>query len=426
MSAATIEANGAEAPALRLGLRENWPQFALLVAVNAFVGAIVGLERSTLPLVAREEVGTATAVAGLSFIATFGLVKAVANLVTGMLGDRYGRRRLLLIGWVLAIPVPFAILAAPSWWWIVAANALLGASQGLTWSSTVIMKIDLVGPRQRGLAMGLNEFAGYFALGVATLLGGMAAAKFGLRAGPAYAGIAVTVVGFALALLTRETSGHAELEHQLAMTSEAQRPSVSIDARRGRSRRSLFYLNQSGLVNNLNDGLAWGLFPIFFAAAGVSLVESSVLVATYPLVWGVTQLFTGALSDRMGRKPLIVAGMLAQGAALVLIGLSSTRLAWWISLIVLGVGTALVYPTLIAAVSDSVTPAKRAVAVGEYRFWRDSGYVVGAVGAGLLADAFGIVFAIVVVGVVTALSGVLVAGGYVEPHRGGSHDALAS
>ena len=431
---ALVAEHSMEAP-VRLGLRQNWEQFTLLVAVNAFVGAMVGLERATLPLVARAEFGQASALAALSFIATFGFSKAVANLMAGMASERFGRRAVLLAGWTLAIPVPFAILIAPSWCWIVAANALLGASQGLAWSATVIMKIDLVGPRQRGLAMGLNEFAGYFALGMAALLSGMVAAKFGLRAGPAYAGVAVAFCGLILSLFARDTTCYARLEHALVTADHSADRTAwrqSVPKTRDyfgtllRVKGPLFNLNQAGLVNNLNDGMAWGLFPILFAGAHLSLVEGSALVASYPIVWGIAQLFTGAMSDQVGRKQLIVAGMMLQGIALILLALTPTQLAWWISIIGLGIGTALVYPTLIAAVNDSVAPAWRGAAVGAYRFWRDSGYVVGAVGAGIVADAFGVSTTIVIVGTITILSGVLVAARYVDRNHGGLQNAVAA
>jgi MFS family permease len=395
--------------AVVLGLAANWRQFTLLVVVSAFVGAMVGLERSVLPLVAAQDFGVATTAAALSFIATFGLTKAVANLAAGWLVDRRGRRSTLVAGWLLGIPVPLLILWAPSWWWIVGANALLGVNQGLTWSTTVIMKIDLVGPSRRGLAMGLNEFAGYVAVALAALASGVVAATLGLRAGPAYLGLAIACGGLLLSVLfVRETRGHAALEEtggQVAATP----PRLRDLLRRSLwSDRGLSSLSQAGLVNNLNDGLAWGLFPLMFAAAGLSLMEISALVATYPAVWGICQLGTGALSDRWGRKWLIVAGMAVQGIALASIAATRTSAAWIIALVALGVGTALVYPTLLAAVGDIARPSWRGAAVGVYRLWRDLGYVAGAVLAGVIADAFGIPAAIGAIGALTIASGLLV------------------
>lgn len=401
------------APPPRLGLAANWPQFTLLLVVNGFVGAMVGTERVALPLIAKSDFGIASAAAALAFIATFGLSKALTNLAAGWIVDRWGRRRALLIGWLFALPVPLIILAAPNWWWIVGANALLGINQGLAWSTTVIMKIDLVGPRRRGLAMGLNEFAGYMAVALAALATGVVAGPDGLRTGPAYVGLAVAIVGLLLSLFfVRETSGHAALEETGHSGSAPQAGRPTLTHLLGRSvwaHRGLFSVSQAGLVNNLNDGLAWGVFPLLFVAGGLSLSETSAMAAIYPAVWGICQLWTGALSDHWGRKWLIVAGMGVQGIALL--GMAVTRgfAAWSIALVALGVGTALVYPTLLAAVGDIARPSWRGVAVGVYRFWRDLGYVVGAVTAGTVADRFGIAAAIAAVGALTVVSGVLVA-----------------
>lgn len=401
----------AAAPALRLGLAANWRQFSLLVVVNAFVGAMVGLERAVLPVVARTEFGIASMTAALSFIATFGLTKALTNLVAGSLVDRRGRRFALIAGWVMALPVPLIIVWAPSWWWIVAANALLGVNQGLAWSATVIMKIDLVGPRRRGLAMGLNEFAGYLALAGAALASGVVAATYGLRAGPAAMGIAIAIIGLALSVFfVAETQQHANLEDGAATGAPTTRPrTVEVLRRSLWSDRAMFSVSQAGLVNNLNDGLAWGLFPLLFAAGALSLGEMSTLVAIYPAVWGIGQLVTGPLSDRWGRKWLIVTGMAVQGIALLAMPQTQGMIGWSGALIALGVGTALVYPTLLAAVGDIARPSWRGVAVGVYRLWRDLGYVVGAVLAGIVADIFGVAVAIETVGTLTILSGLLVA-----------------
>ena len=406
---------------ITLGLGANWRQFSLLVVINAFVGAMVGLERAVLPVVASAEFGVASATAVLSFIATFGLAKALSNLAAGGLVDRRSRRFTLIAGWLVALPVPLIIVWAPSWWWIVAANALLGINQGLAWSATVIMKIDLVGPKRRGLAMGLNEFAGYLALAGAALASGVVATTYGLRTGPAYMGIAIAIVGLVLSvLLVRETQHHAALEELSTAAAPADKRGVLQLLRRSLwTDRGMFSVSQAGLVNNLNDGLAWGVFPLLFATAALSLAEMSALVAVYPAVWSIGQLVTGPLSDRWGRKWLIVSGMVVQGIALVAIAQTRGVVAWSSALIVLGIGTALVYPTLLAAVGDIARPSWRGAAVGVYRLWRDLGYVVGALLAGMVADAFGVSAAIVTVGIVTVISGFLVAVRFEESRIGG-------
>lgn len=402
-----------------LGLRENWQQFALLVLVNAFVGAMVGLERSVLPLLAEREFGLASRSAALSFVATFGIVKALTNLLAGRLGDRFGRKHVLGAGWLFALPVPFLVIWAPTWAWVVFANVLLGINQGLCWSTAVIMKIDLVGPRQRGLAMGVNEFAGYLAVAVSALATGVIAQRYGLRPQPFYLGIVFAAAGLALSvLLVRDTTAHAHAEarardHAHADTTRAPAASTlsfrELFARGTWRDPALSSASQAGLINNLNDGLAWGLFPLFFAAAGLSLQQIGVLAFVYPATWGVTQLWTGALSDRWGRKWLIAAGMLLQGAALAATVVWRGFGPWITEGVVLGVGTAMVYPTLLAAIGDVAHPAWRGSAVGVYRLWRDLGYAVGAVLAGALADAFGMNTAIGAVAALTATSGALVA-----------------
>jgi MFS family permease len=399
---------------LALGLRANWRQFALLVVVNAFVGAMVGLERVVLPLVATKDFALASTTAALAFIATFGLAKSLSNLAAGWLVDHRGRRFTLVLGWLIALPVPVLILAAPSWWWIVAANALLGVNQGLAWSATVIMKIDLVGPTRRGLAMGLNEFAGYIAVALAALASGFWSARSAspgdLRAAPGYLGIGVAVIGLLLSVVfVRDTVAHAELEKRLQTDRLSLRPERSALRRSLWSDRALSSLSHTGMVNNLNDGLAWGLFPLLFSAAALSLRQLSILVAIYPATWGICQLWTGALSDRWGRKWLIVAGMLLQGAALTIIAMTHDVTAWIGALLALGVGTALVYPTLLAAVADISHPAERGAAVGVYRLWRDAGYAVGALAAGAMADAFGAASAIGIIGALTTAAGFMVA-----------------
>ena len=393
--------------AIALGLKENWRQFTLLVVVNVFVGAMVGLERTVLPVMAGTDFGITSTTAALSFIVTFGLAKAATNLAAGWIVDRGPRRPALLVGWLFALPVPLLILYGPSWAWIVGANALLGVQQGLTWSTTVIMKIDLVGPRRRGLAMGLNEFAGYVAVGIAGLVGGLLAATYGGRMAVGYGGLAVAVGGLLLSWFVRETAAHARAE---GAGDAVSRPSMrSVVKRSMWSDASLFSISQAGLVNNLNDGLAWGVFPLLFVGAGLSLRETGLLTAVYPVTWGLAQLVTGAMSDRWGRKRMIVGGMLLQGASLVAIAQGHGVADRVIGLVGLGIGTALVYPTLLAAIGDVAHPSWRGVAVGVYRMWRDLGYVAGALLAGVLADAFGASAATMTIGVLTAISGLGVA-----------------
>jgi MFS family permease len=401
----------ASAPLVRLGLRENLGQFWLLVGVNALVGGMVGLERSLLPLLGEQTFHLTAHAATLSFLVAFGATKGLANYLAGHLGDRLGRKGILVLGWALALPVPFLLIWAPTWSWILAANVLLGVSQGFTWSTTVIMKIDLVGPARRGLAMGLNEGAGYLAVAVSALLTAQIAESYGLRPAPFYLGVGFAGLGFLLSLLVvRETKHHAEEEQRRSGASP--RPAA----------REVFWsttwqhpqlraVTQAGLVNNLNDGLAWGLLPLLFAKGGLGLGQIGVLAATYPAVWGVSQLATGGLSDRLGRRPLIVGGMLLQGIALLAIAFvpglpAETRFrAWMVAAVVLGVGTAMVYPTLLAAIGDVTQPSWRGSALGVYRLWRDLGYVAGAVLAGRVSDRFGMPTAVATVGLLTAASG---------------------
>jgi MFS family permease len=397
---------------VQLGLRENAPQFALLVVLNAFVGAMVGLERSTLPLVGEEDFDLASSAAVLSFIVAFGAAKAVTNLAAGSLAARVGRRRLLLIGWLLALPVPLLIWVAPSWAVVVAANALLGVNQGLAWSMTVVMKIDLVGPRQRGLALGLNEAAGYGGVAVAAAVSGWLAAEFAARDVLVAGAAAVAVAGLVIsAFFVRDTGAHVEVEQlETGHASEAGPPLREAFADASWRPGPLRSYSQAGLVNNLNDALAWGLVPLYLAADGASVEEIGLVAGVYPAVWGVTQIATGAWSDRVGRKPLIIAGMLVQAAALcVLAAGGGDVVAALCAAVLLGLGTALVYPTLIAAISDEVSPVARAPVVGVYRFWRDSGYVAGALLAGVVADELGFEAAIGIVAGLTALSGIWVA-----------------
>ncbi len=400
---------------MRLGLGANWQQFALLVLVNAFVGGMVGLERAVLPLLAERDFGLASKSAILSFIVTFGLVKALANLFAGRMSDRVGRKTMLVAGWVAGLPVPFLVMAAPTWEWVVFANVLLGVNQGLCWSTTVIMKIDLVGPARRGFAMGLNEAAGYVAVSLAALASGYLAAAYALRPQPFYLGIAFALAGLVLSVFfVRETHGHARHEAALQRTGneppeQPQQPSFAhILLLTSWRDRALFSASQAGMVNNLNDGMAWGLFPLYFAAGGLGIEQVGILAAIYPGVWGVSQLITGALSDRVGRKGLIVAGMWVQGGGIFMILFTGGFWPWAAGMLLLGLGTAFVYPTLLAAVSDVAHPQWRASAVGVYRLWRDGGYAVGALLAGVLADALGVPAAIAAVGLLTFASGVVV------------------
>ncbi|CAM5507486.1 MFS transporter [Streptomyces tanashiensis] len=401
--------------AVRLGLRENRAQFALLVVVTAAVGALVGLERTTVPLIGTEVFGLAGNLAVFSFIVAFGFAKALTNLAAGVLTARFRRRQLLLAGWVIGVPVPFVLAWAPSWWWIVAANVLLGVNQGLTWSMTVNMKIDLVGPARRGLATGLNEAAGYVSVGATALLTGYLATHYGLRPAPELIGVVFLAAGLGLSLAARDTAAHLALElarHPAPEDGPAGRPSFRETFGRTSWRdRSLRGASQAGLVNNLNDGLTWGVFPLLFADHGLGIAAIGLIKGLYPLLWGIGQIPAGHLADRIGRKPLVVTGMLLQAAALLsaLALLDRPLLAGLVSAAGLGLGTALVYPALIASVSDHAHPAWRAHALGTYRFWRDIGYAAGALLAGLLADALGLNATVLAAAALTALSGLLAA-----------------
>lgn len=401
-----------------LGLSANLPQFSLLVLVNAFVGGMVGIERSILPALAQEEFGLAERTAILSFIAVFGVTKAAANYFAGRLGDRWGRRPVLIGGWLVAAPVPFLLMWAPSWAWVIVANVFLGVSQGLTWSTAVIMKIDLAGPRSRGLAMGLNEFAGYFAVAIAAWATGYIAARYGLRPEPFYLGVIFLACGFLLsAFVVKETHAHAAHEALSVGKPADTLSNAAIFHLTTWKDKNLSSATQAGLVNNLNDGLAWGLFPLIFAAAGLGLDAIGVLAGLYPVVWGLTQLVTGGLSDKVGRKWLIAAGMWLQAAGIVVIALLWSYAGFASGAVLLGVGTAMVYPTLLAAIGDVAHPSWRASAVGVYRLWRDLGYALGAVIAGIVADLFGLSQAALVVAGLTFLSGTVVAVRMAETHR---------
>jgi MFS family permease len=416
---------------IALGLTENLGQFTLLVLVNAFVGGMVGLERTVLPLIAEREFGIASKSAILSFIVSFGLVKAFVNLFAGRFSERSGRKKLLVTGWLFALPVPFMIMSAQSWSMIIFANVLLGINQGLCWSTTVIMKIDLVGPKRRGMAMGLNEFAGYGAVSLAALASGYIASIYGLRPTPFYLGVVFAIAGLLIsATLVRDTTQHAREETRVLHKDARQVPSFrEMFAQTSYRNPTLFSVSQAGLVNNLNDGMTWGLFPLFFASYGLGVDQIGILAATYPAVWGISQIATGTLSDRWGRKWLIVWGMWIQAIGIVLVASApwfthapSDNFSWWmIGAVLLGAGTALVYPTLLAAIGDVAHPDWRASAIGVYRFWRDLGYAVGAILAGVVADFLGLTWAIVVIGVLTFTSGTVSAITMSESHKMRSH-----
>ena len=397
-------------PTVRLGLRENLAQFTLLVIVNAFVGGMVGMERSILPVIAEQEFHLVARTAALSFIVVFGITKALTNYAAGQLSDRVGRKKVLVAGWAVAVPVPFILMWAPTWNWILLGNALLGISQGFTWSTTVIMKIDLVGHERRGLAMGLNEFAGYVAVAGAALVTGWIAAREGLRPDPFYPGVVFAAVGLTLsALVVRETREHVALESTLHSPSARTRSPRDVFWRTTLTDRNLSTISQAGLVNNLNDGMAWGLFPLVFAAAGLSLDRIGILAGIYPATWGLVQLVTGALSDRLGRKWLIAAGMWVQALGIGVVILSSGFAGFATGGVLLGIGTAMVYPTLLAAIGDVAAPGWRASAVGVYRLWRNLGYALGALLAGFTADILGLAGAMWVIATITCASGFVAA-----------------
>ncbi len=422
MSSAGPETEAAEpddVTAPRLGLGANAAQFILLVAVNALVGGMLGQERTVLPLLAEQVFHVDAYTAALGYIVAFGAAKAVTNYFAGTLSDAYGRKPVLVAGWLIGVPVPLLLIWAPTWGWVIAANVLLGINQGLTWSTTVNMKIDLVGPARRGLAMGLNEAAGYGAVAATALATGYIAAHYGLRPQPFYLGLAFAALGLGLSLAyVRETHHHARAEAGSHPVEVAPLTGRQIFTRTSFTDPALSSASQAGMVNNLNDGLAWGLFPLMFAAAGLSLSRIGILAALYPAVWGLGQLITGALSDRLGRKPLIVNGMLLQALALAGFAAADTFTWWAAAAVLLGAGTAMVYPTLLAAIGDVAHPAWRARSVGIYRLWRDSGFAVGALLAGAIADLWGIRPAVWAVAALTAASGALVAARMTETlHR---------
>ncbi|MFE7807780.1 MFS transporter [Streptomyces sp. NPDC057430] len=418
----TTRTTGESRPAIRLGLRANLAQFSLLVLVNALVGGMLGQERTVLPLLADDVFHLSAYTAAMTYILAFGATKAVTNFFAGTWSDRYGRKPVLIAGWLIALPVPAMLAWGPSWGWIIAANILLGMNQGLTWSTTVIMKIDLAGPERRGLAMGFNEAAGYVAVAATAMATGAIAEHAGLRPEPFLLGAAYVVLALGLSTFAvRETRDHARFEaarHVTPRGSEHDGELTTGQIARLTSLRdkALSAASQAGMVNNLNDALAWGIFPLLFAAHGLSIAQIGLLAALYPAVWGAGQMFTGWWSDRIGRKHLITAGMLLQAAAIGLVAAGTTFGVWATAQVLLGLGTALVYPTLLAVVGDVVHPAWRARAVGVYRLWRDGGFAVGALLAGALADAYSLTTAIWAIAALTAASGLVVALRMYETH----------
>jgi len=395
---------------VKFGLRANAGQFAWLMLINAFVGGMVGLERTVVPLVGTQEFGLLLNTVAVSFIVSFGIVKAFANLVSGTLADRFGRKPILVAGWIIGLPVPFIIMWAPTWGWIVAANVLLGINQGLAWSMAVVMKIDLVGPRQKGLVVGLNEFAGYLAVGVTAWFTGYVASRYALRPEPFYIGGFYAIAGLLLSIFAvRDTHAHTRAEIAQCANVSAPVPFWSVFKQTTFGNRTLFGASQAGLVNNLNDGMSWGILPLFFAARNLPIEAIGTLKFAYPAVWAVAQLVTGPWSDKVGRKPLIVWGMVVQAAGIGLT-VATGGFGWWIAgTVLLGLGTAMVYPSLIAIVTDVAAPEVRARSLSVYRFWRDLGYAIGALLAGVIADVFGLEWAISVVGALTLGSGAVAA-----------------
>lgn len=390
---------------VKLGLKENINQFILLIIVNSFVGGMVGLERSILPQIAEAEFHIAAKTAVLSFIIVFGIVKAITNYYTGALANKFGRKNLLTIGWLFAIPVPFILMMAPNWNWIIAANVLLGINQGLTWSSTVVMKIDLVGEKDRGFAMGLNEFAGYLAVAVVAFATGMVASEFGLRPYPFYIGIVLSFAGLLTSwFLVKDTKHHVARE--ASSSSVAKLKNVFWDTTL--FDRNLGSVTQAGLINNLNDGMAWGLFPILLAEKHFSISEIAIVTAVYPAVWGIGQLFTGKMSDHFCKKSMLFWGMFLQGVALLLFVFASSFTHYIILASILGWGTAMVYPTFLATVAENTNPHDRPKSLGVFRLWRDLGYAIGAILTGIIADAFGINASVIVIGVLTVASSLII------------------
>jgi len=408
---------------IKLGIKENWQQFTLLLLTVGFVGSMVGLERTVVPLIGEQEFGLTSKTAIVSFIITFGVVKSLCNLLAGRISETWGRKRVLVLGWIIGLPVPFIIIYANSWFWFDVANVLLGVNQALTWSMTVNMKIDLVGPKRRGLAVGLNEFAGYFSVGIMALLTGEIAARYSLRPEPFYMGIGIAFAGLLVStFFVRDTIEHVRYEARLRAAPSGnpgtgnpepmakEQPSLrEIFSLTTWKERALSSCSQAGLVNNLNDGMSWGIYPLFFSSYGLGIAAIGVIKAVYPMVWGILQPVTGPLSDKIGRKHLIVGGMTVQAVGIWMTALLPTYSWWIVAAVIQGLGTAMVYPVIIAAVGDVAHPEWRATSLGVYRFWRDLGYAVGALLAGLIADFVGMKAAIHVIAALTMLSGLVVA-----------------
>lgn len=387
------------------GLRENWQQFTLLVIINAFVGGMVGMERSILPQLAEADFGIVARTATLSFIVVFGVTKAVTNYFTGVLSNRLGRKKLLIIGWLFGLPVPFLLIYAPDWSWVIFANVLLGINQGLAWSSTVIMKIDLVGEKDRGFAMGLNESAGYLAVGIGAFITGWLASSYGLRPYPFYLGVGLSVLGlFSSLFLVRDTSHFIKQESKTTHQKQLKNPFWQTTWKD----KNLGSITQAGMINNLNDGMIWGLFPILLISQGFNLEQTAILVAVYPTVWGMGQLITGKLADIYRKKNLLFWGMFVQSLAILAFTLTNGYNAYVLLLSLIGIGTAVVYPTFLAAIADHTHPEQRPQSIGIFRLWRDLGYAIGAILSGVIADFFGIAYSIGLVGVITFLSAIII------------------
>ena len=390
---------------IKLGLRENWMQFAILVVVNAFVGGMVGLERTIFPKFAEIEFGIASKTAILSFIIAFGITKAITNYFTGKLANKFGRKNLLLVGWLFAIPIPFILIYAPSWNWVLFANVLLGINQGLTWSSTVVMKIDLVGEKDRGLAMGINEFAGYFAVGVVAFLTGIIAQKYGVTPYPFYLGIGISIVGLLLSyFFVRDTRIFVHKEQET--TKSYRQKNVFLET--SFKDKTLSSITQAGLVNNLNDGMIWGLLPILLISLNYDSKNIGIIAAIYPAVWGIGQLITGRMADIYSKKKMLFWGMLVQGMAILLIPYFTSFYQLAIIASILGAGTALVYPTFLSAIAEATHPNQRAESIGVFRLWRDLGYAIGAIVSGIIADMFGVSYAVMSIGIITIFSAIII------------------
>jgi MFS family permease len=390
---------------IKLGLKENWKQFTLLVIVNGFVGGMVGMERSILPQIAEKEFAIAAKTAILSFIIVFGIVKAFTNYYTGALANKFGRKKLLVAGWIIGIPIPFMLMFAPSWGWVIAANVLLGINQGLTWSSTVVMKIDLVGEKQRGFAMGLNEFAGYISVALVAFLTGWMASEYGIRPYPFYTGIVLVALGLLSSIfLVKDTKHHVAKETTTNIIPKLQHIFWDTTWKN----KNLGSVTQAGLINNLNDGMAWGIFPILLATKGFTIAQIGIITATYPAVWGIGQLFTGRMADKFCKKDMLYAGMLIQAIALIALVWANSMLHYVVLSAILGWGTAMVYPTFLATVAENTNPQDRAKSIGIFRLWRDLGYAIGAILTGIIADLLSMNAAIIFIGLLTLASALII------------------